>query len=138
VITPCQFKSSQIKPTNIPIQNSPIKSLRKIYPNLTVLRRPTNRNVRIRRSLQTPQSIANNKNRRAETPETPVQNTRPGDQRSDSVQAKAPDESGFVAVVAQDPVGVAEGGERVGAEVGGLEARGAGAGDVEGVLEVFV
>jgi hypothetical protein len=33
---------------------------------------------------------------------------------------------------------VAEGGERVGAEVGGLEARGAGAGDVEGVLEVFV
>jgi hypothetical protein len=40
--------------------------------------------------------------------------------------------------VAQDPVGVAEGGERVGAEVGGLEARGAGAGDVEGVLEVFV
>jgi hypothetical protein len=138
VITPCQFKSSQIKPTNIPIQNSPIKSLRKIYPNLTVLRRPTNRNVRIRRSLQTPQSIANNKNRRAETPETPIQNTRPGDQRSDAVQAEAPDESCFVAVVAQDPVCVAEGGEGVGAEVGGLETGGAGAGDVEGVLEVFV
>lgn len=67
-----------------------------------------------------------------------MQNARPGNQGSDAVQAEAPDESRFVAVVAQDPVGVAEGGEGVGAEVGGLEAGGAGAGDVEAVLEVFV
>lgn len=33
---------------------------------------------------------------------------------------------------------MAEGGERVGAEVGGLETGGAGAGDVETVLEVFI
>jgi hypothetical protein len=68
-------------------QNSPIKSLRKINPNLRILRRPTNRNIRISRRLQTPQPIPNNENRRAETPKTPVQNARPGYERSDAVQA---------------------------------------------------
>lgn len=33
---------------------------------------------------------------------------------------------------------MAKGGERVGAEVGGLQTRGAGARDVQDVLEVFV
>jgi hypothetical protein len=101
-------------------QDSPIKSLRKINPNLRILRRPTNRNIRISRRLQTPQSIPNNENRRTETPKTPIQNARPGYERSDAVETQAPDESCFVAVVAQDPVGVAERGEGVGAEVGGL------------------
>lgn len=131
-------KLNPLKPNPTISLNPPIKSLRKIYPDLRVLRRPTNRNIRIRRRLQTPQAIANNKNRRTKAPKTLVQNTRPGDEGSDAVQAEAPDESRFVAVVAQDPVGVAEGGERVGAEVGGLKAGGAGTGDVEGVLEVFV
>ena len=129
-------KSSRNQLNNHP--HSPIKSLRKIDPNLRILRRPTNRNIRIRRSLQTAQPITDDENRRAEAPERSIQDAGPGDERSDAVQAQAPDESRFVAVVAQDPVGVAEGGERVGAEVGGLETRRAGAGDVETVLEVFV
>lgn len=139
-ITTSQLKLFQTTPIITPTTSihSPIKSLREIDSYLTILWRPTNRNIRIRRRLQTPQPIPNNKNRRTEPPKRPVQNTRPGHQRSNAVQAEAPDESRFVAVVAQDPVGVAEGGEGVGAEVGGLEAGGAGAGDVEGVLKVFV
>ena len=139
-ITASQLKPSRIIPiTNptIPIR-SPIKSLREVYSYLTIFWRPTNRNIGIRRRLQTPQPIANNKNRRAKAPKRPIQNTRPGHEGSDAVQAEAPDESRFVAVVAQDPVGVAERGERVGAEVGGLKARGARARDVQAVLEVFV
>ena len=67
-----------------------------------------------------------------------MQDAGPGDQGADAVEAETPDEDGLEAVVAEDPVGVAEGGERVGAEVGGLEAGGAGAGDVEGILEMLV
>lgn len=112
--------------------------MREIDPNLRILRRSANRDIRVRRSLQTAQPIANNENRGAEASERAVQDARPRYERSDAVQAEAPDESRFVAVVAQDPIGVAEGGERVCAEVSGLETGGAGAGDVETVLEVFV
>jgi hypothetical protein len=139
-ITTSQLKSPQFKPiTNPTISiHSPIKGLRKIDSYLGVLGRPTNRNIRIRRRLQTPQPISNNENRRAKAPKRPIQDARPGHQRSDAVQTETPDEGRFVAVVAQDPVGVAEGGEGVGAEVGGLQAGGAGASDIERVLEVFV
>ena len=132
----CQPKPSQSTERIIP--NSPIESLREIDPNLRILRRSANRDIRVRRSLQTAQAIANNENGGAEASERAIQDTRPRHERSDAVQAETPDESRFVAVVAQDPVGVAEGGERVCAEVGGLETGGAGAGDVETVLEVFV
>lgn len=43
-----------------------------------------------------------------------MQETWPSDQSSDTVQAKAPDEDGFVAEVSQDPVGMAERSEWIG------------------------
>jgi hypothetical protein len=49
--------------------HSPIESLRKVDTDLRVLRRPTNRNVRIRRRLQTTQSISDNENGSAEASE---------------------------------------------------------------------
>ncbi|KAH9844601.1 hypothetical protein Tdes44962_MAKER07240 [Teratosphaeria destructans] len=67
-----------------------------------------------------------------------MQDAGPGNQGADAVQGEAPDEDGFEAVVAEDPVGVAERGEGVGAEVGGLQAGGAGAVDVQGGLEMAV
>lgn len=115
-----------------------IESLREIDPNFRVFGRSTDRDIRVRRSLQTSQAVTNDEDSRAETSERSVQDARPCYQRSDSVEAEAPDESGFVAIVAEDPVRMAKGGERVGAEVGGLQTRGAGAGDVQDVLEVFV
>jgi hypothetical protein len=47
-------------------------------------------------------------------------------------------EDHFVAIVAQDPVCVAERRERVGAEIGGLQAGRATARDAEGFLKVLV
>ena len=124
--------------TELPKIDSPIERLREIDPDLRVLRRSTNRNIRVRRRLQTSQAIANNKDSSAESAERAIQDTGPSDQAADAVQAKAPDESGFVAVVAKYPVGVAEGRERVGAEVGGLQARRASTRNFEDVLKMFV
>ena len=42
-----------------------------------------------------------------------MEQTWPGDQGADTVQREAPDKDGFVAEVAQDPIRVAERGQRV-------------------------
>lgn len=115
-----------------------IERLREIDPHFCVPRRTANSNVRVRSSLKATQTITNDEDSRAEAAERPVQNAWPGDQGADSVKDQTPDERRFVSPVSQDPIGVAERGKRVGAEVSGLEAGGASAGDVEDVLEVFV
>jgi hypothetical protein len=66
-------------------KNSPIKSLRKIDPNLRILRRPTNRDIWVRGGLQTPQPIPNNENRRTKPSKRLVQNARPSHKRSDAI-----------------------------------------------------
>lgn len=67
-----------------------------------------------------------------------MQNARPRHEGPNAVQTQSPNEDDFVAVVAEQPVGVAQRCEWVGAEVGGLQAGGSRASDSEGVLEVFV
>lgn len=115
-----------------------IERLRSIDPNLRVLRRTADGNVWVRSSLKTPQPVTDDEYGSAETSEAAMQNAWPSNQGANAIEAKTPDEDDLEAVVAEQPVGVAEGGERVGAEVGGLQAGGAGFGDAEGVLEVLV
>ena len=67
-----------------------------------------------------------------------MQDARPGDQGTDTVKAETPDEDRLEAVVAQDPVGMAERSQRVGAEICCLETGRASTGDAQSVLKVLV
>lgn len=85
-----------------------IESLGEIDTNLGVLRRTADGDVGVGSSLEGSKSVTNDENGGAETAEGPVQDARPGDERANSVQAQTPDEDRLVAIVAEDPVGVAE------------------------------
>jgi hypothetical protein len=62
---------------NSTITDSPIESLRKVDPYFRVLRRSTNSDIGIRRSLQTTQPITDNEDGSAETSKRAVKNARP-------------------------------------------------------------
>lgn len=115
-----------------------IERLREIDSHLSISGWAADSDVRIRSSLKATQSITDDEDSRAEAAERSVQNAWPGDQGADSIKKQTPDERRFVSPVSQDPIGVTERGERVGAEVSCLEAGRTSAGDVEDVLEVFV
>lgn len=66
------------------------------------------RNVRIGRCLKRAQSITNDEDTRAKAAEATVDDGRDGKQRTDAVQKQTPDEHGPVAVMPQDPGGVAQ------------------------------
>lgn len=116
----------------------PVERLRDIDPDLAVLGRTADGQIRVCRRLERAQAVARDEDGDAEAAKGAVHERGPGNQRADAVQAEAPDEARLVAVVPQDPVGVAERGQRVRAKVGGLEARAARAGDVQDFLEVLV
>lgn len=81
--------------------------------------------VGIGRRLERPQPGANDERCAAEPAEGLVQASGPHAQSADAVQDKPEDEDGLVTKVAQDPVGIAKGGERVcaGLVSGGHEER---------------
>ncbi|CAK5283555.1 unnamed protein product [Mycena citricolor] len=77
--------------------------------------------VRVCRSLQTPEPTPNDKRRSTKSTETALERRGPHQERTDTLEHQSEDEDGTVAVVAQDPVAVAQRRERVGTEVGRLE-----------------
>ena len=94
--------------------------------------------VRISCRLQRAEAASDDERGTAEAAKAPLERGGPHEECANAVEDEAEDEGGAVAEAAEDKVGIAERGEGVGAKVGCLEAGGAGAGDVEGVLEVFV
>ena len=54
------------------------------------------------------QAVPNDENSCAETSERATNKAGPGDQGPESIQAETPDKDGLVAIMAEDPVGVAK------------------------------
>lgn len=115
-----------------------VESLREVDTNLRVLWRTADGDVWVRSGFEATKAITDDENGRAEASERAVEDTWPCDKRADAVQAQSPDERCFVAVMAQNPVGVAERSQRIRAEVGCLQTRRACTGDVQDVLKMFV
>ncbi|KAI3478877.1 hypothetical protein L1887_59112 [Cichorium endivia] len=114
-----------------------VESLREVDTNLRVLWRTADGDVWVRSGFEATKAITDDENGRTEASERAVEDTWPCDKRADAVQAQSPDESCFVAVMAQNPVGVAERSQRIRAEVGCLQTRRACTGDVQDVLKMF-
>lgn len=71
---------------------------------------------RIRGRLERSQAVANNEDGKAKATKALCLDAGNRDQGTDSVEAEAPNEDGAVAIVSQDPGGVADGRQRIGTE----------------------
>ena len=106
-----------------------IEALREIDSQLGVAGWPADSDIGVCSGFEGAETAADDEGRAAEAAEGALEGGRPHHEGADAVEAESEHEDCFVAEVAQDPIRVAEGGQRVGAEVGGLQAGGAGAGD---------
>ena len=100
--------------------------------------RTTGGDERIGRGFEGGETGADDEEGAAEAAEGSIDGRRPEHQGSDTVDTEAGDEGPSVAESADNPAGVGEGTDEIGAEVSTLQTTSLGRGDVEGVLELGV
>ena len=76
-------------------------------------RRGLTSDVRVCSSFERTQAVPNDENSSAEASERSMDKARPGDQGPDSIQGETPDKDGLVAIMTEDPIGVAERGQGI-------------------------
>jgi len=80
------------------------------------------RDVRVGCGLERAKSVADDEDGSAEAAKGAMENARPGHKGAYAVETKPPHEDRLEAIMAEDPVGMTQRGERVGSEVGSLQA----------------
>ena len=115
-----------------------LEGLREFEAEFGVARGTAGRDEGVRGRFERREARADDEQGPAEAAEGALQRRRPEHEGSDPVDAQACDEGPSVAEFADEESRVRGRADEVGAEVGALEAAGAGGGDVEGCLEFGV